>query len=151
VIPRKPNESFEIIQFDIDKQWETVDEIFQSSTNESNEEKGNFEQHIRANYSLRPGRKINHYEEPKTQPNWKVLDPDSAPAHDYINNILNEKFPRSGCGRVEVRRSLLIGAGWGLFAIKKFKENDSLVTYEGNIITDTTSRDYLSSNRDYVN
>jgi hypothetical protein len=150
IYPRGPNEDTERNQFNYDAQWEISDGDFQSRTNESNEEKGPPGYHKKY-YALRPRKRVTHYEEPKTQPNWKMSEPDSSPPHDYINTILNKKFPRSGCGRVEVRRSLLAGAGWGLFAIKRFKENDSLATYEGNVITDLTSKDYLSSNRDYVN
>jgi hypothetical protein len=110
----------------------------------------NDERRGRRYYSLRPRSRISYLEEPKTQPNWKVVGSEVSPAHDTMNQTLNLLFPKSGKDRVEVRMSLLESAGWGLFAVRKFKEGESLCTYEGDQITDLTSIDYIRRNKDYV-
>ena len=89
------------------------------------------------NYQLRPKRKLHYSEEEKIAPNWKDKGIESCPPHEYINKRLNELHPKFGKGRVEVRKSLLENAGWGLFAMKDIDvEGSVLCSYEGDVMTE---------------
>ena len=94
-------------------------------------------------------RKISYLVEVKTQPNWKRAGVELE--RDPVNLQL-ETIRRKGYGKVEVRRSLVLGdSGNGLYAVTKIKEGDAFCTYEGvevpeAIITQgVVDRDYVAS------
>ena len=104
-------------------------------------------------YALRPRRVLHYSEEEKIAPNWKEKGIEACPPHEYINKRLNELHQKWGKGKVEVRKSLLDNAGWGLFAVKDVNEVGTvLCSYEGDVMSELQYNERINhlGTRDYV-